>query len=301
MEIGSFDFLKQQDLPAGALYMVATPIGNMGDITLRALHVLNSVDGVACEDTRHSAALLQQFGIHKKCLALHEHNEVEGAQTVIQGLANKERWAYISDAGTPGISDPGARLVHEVQKAGFRVIPIPGASSVSCAISASGSVMLNSEGHFQFLGFWPNKTKERDALLHDICSSIKTSIFFESPHHIRETLPILANALEPTRPVLICRELTKKFEQIAALQASEIGSWLKNAESLKGEFIILVAGRQARSDEAPEHASLLLWANTLSPYLSSKEIATVLSQVLNITKKEAYQIALDAKDGSDQK
>ena len=296
MEVSSFDFLKQQDLPAGALYMVATPIGNLGDITLRALHVLNAVDGIACEDTRHSAALLQQFGIHKKCLALHEHNEIEGAQTVIQHLANQGRWAHISDAGTPGVSDPGARLVNEVQKAGFRVIPIPGPSSVSCAISASGSVMLNAEGRFQFLGFWPNKTKERDALLHDLCSSKKTSIFFESPHHIRETMIFLAAALEPERQVFICRELTKKFEQLVSIQASEIASWLETAESLKGEFIILVAGRQASAEEAPEHASLLLWANALSPYLGSKEIAAVLSQTLGLTKKEAYQIALDAKD-----
>jgi 16S rRNA (cytidine1402-2'-O)-methyltransferase len=276
--------------------MVATPIGNMGDITLRALHVLSAVDGIACEDTRHSAALLQQFGIHKKCLALHEHNELGGAQTVIQSLTKGERWAYISDAGTPGVSDPGARLVNEVQKASLRVIPIPGASSVSCAISASGSVMLNSEGRFQFLGFWPNKTKERDALLQDIFSSKKTSIFFESPHHIRETLLLLVNALEPERQVLICRELTKKFEQLVSIQATEIASWLENATSLKGEFIILVAGRQGRADEAPEHASLLLWANTLNPYLGSKEIAAVLSQALGLTKKEAYQIALDAKD-----
>ena len=299
MEIGSFDFLKQQDLPAGALYMVATPIGNLGDITLRALHVLNAVDGIACEDTRHSAALLQQFGIHKKCLALHEHNEVGGAQTVIQSLNKGQRWAYISDAGTPGVSDPGARLVNEVQKAGFRVIPVPGASAVSCAISASGSVMLNSEGRFQFLGFWPNKTKERDAWLQDISTSKKTSIFFESPHHIRETLLILANALEADRQVFICRELTKKFEQLAALQAGEIATWLENAESLKGEFVILVAARQASPDEPLEQASLMLWANALSPHLGSKEIAAVLSQVLGLSKKEAYQIALDAKEAKD--
>jgi 16S rRNA (cytidine1402-2'-O)-methyltransferase len=301
MEVSSFDFLKQQDLPAGALYMVATPIGNLGDITLRALHVLNTVDGIACEDTRHSAALLQQFGIHKKCLALHEHNEIEGAQTVIQHLANQGRWAYISDAGTPGVSDPGARLVNEVQKAGYRVIPIPGPSSVSCAISASGSVMLNSEGRFQFLGFWPNKTKERDAVLHDIYSSKKTSIFFESPHHIRETMLLLTTTLEPERQVVICRELTKKFEQLISIKASEIVSWLETAESLKGEFIILVAGRQAIAEEAPEHASLMLWANALSPYLASKEIAVVLSQILGLTKKEAYQIALDAKEESADK
>ncbi len=301
MEIGSLDFLKQQDLPAGALYMVATPIGNLGDITLRALHVLEAVDGIACEDTRHSVALLQQFGLHKKCIALHEHNELEGAQTVIQRLANNERWAYVSDAGTPGVSDPGARLVNEVQKAGFRVVPIPGASAVSCAISVSGSVMLDSDGRFQFLGFWPNKTKERDAIIQDIFNSKKTSVFFESPHHIRETLIFLASSLEPTRQVLICRELTKKFEQLVALEASTIPTWLTNAESLKGEFVILVGGRQASSDQAPEHDSLILWANALSPYLGSKEIAGVLSQVLGLTKKEAYQIALEAKDGADRK
>ena len=288
-------YLKQQDLPAGALYMVATPIGNLGDITLRALHVLNAMDGIACEDTRHSAALLQQFGIHKKCLALHAHNELGGAQTVIQHLENHERWAYISDAGTPGVSDPGARLVDEVQKAGFRVIPIPGASAVSCAISASGSVMLNSDGQFQFLGFWPHKTKERDTLLEDICNSKKTSIFFESPHHIRETLLLLANILEKERRVFICRELTKKFEQLVSVQAQEISSWVEHAESLKGEFIILVAGRQANSDEPPEHASLIRWANAMGPYLGSKEIAAVLSQALGLAKKDAYQIALEVK------
>ena len=298
MDLSSFDFLKQQDLPAGTLYMVATPIGNLGDITMRALHVLNAVDGIACEDTRHSAALLQQFGIHKKCLALHEHNEMGGAQTVIQHLAQNERWAYISDAGTPGVSDPGARLVDEVQKAGFRVVPIPGASAVSSAISIGGSVMLNSEGRFQFLGFWPNKTKERDALIHDIRCSSKTSIFFESPHHIKETLLVLANVLEPDRQVVVGRELTKKFEQIISVRASEIPQWLETASSLKGEFIIMVAGRPASADEAPEHTSLLLWANALNPYLGSKEIAAVQAQALGLSKKEAYQIALDAKTSS---
>jgi len=301
MDLGSFDFLKQQDLPLGSLYMIATPIGNLGDITLRALHVLNAIDGIACEDTRHSASLLQQFGIHKKCLALHEHNEVGGAQTVIEHLANNERWAYISDAGTPGVSDPGARLVYEVQKAGFRVIPVPGASAVSCAISAAGKVMMSSEGRFQFLGFWPNKTKERDALIQDICNSKKTSVFFESPHHIRETLLFLAKALESDRHIFICRELTKKFEQLVSLQVAEIAAWLETTESLKGEFVILVAPHQARADEAPEHATLLTWANALSPYLGSKEIATVLSQALGLSKKEAYQVALEAKEEGSEK
>ena len=275
--------------------MVATPIGNMGDITLRALHVLNIVDGIACEDTRHSAPLLQHFGIHKKCVALHEHNEIAGAQNIIQHLSQNERWAYISDAGTPGVSDPGARLVNAVQKAGFRIIPIPGPSAVSSAISASGSVMLPSEGRFQFLGFWPNKAKERSALIQDIRNNSKTSIFFESPHQIRETLTTLSKELEPERQVLVGRELTKKFEQLVTLAAADIPEWLENAESLKGEFIVLIAGRQANADEAPEHSTLLLWANALSPYLGSKEIAAVLAQTLGLSKKDAYQAALDAK------
>jgi 16S rRNA (cytidine1402-2'-O)-methyltransferase len=299
MELSSFDFLKQQDLPSGALYMIATPIGNMGDITLRALHVLNSVDGIACEDTRHSAPLLQHFGIHKKCVALHEHNEIAGAQNIIQQLSQNERWAYISDAGTPGVSDPGARLVNAVQKAGFRVIPIPGASAVSSAISASGSVMLPSEGRFQFLGFWPNKAKERGALIQDIRSNSKASIFFESPHQIRDTLITLSKEIEPGRQVLVGRELTKKFEELVTLSAADIPEWLEKAESLRGEFIVLVAGRQPSADDTPEHSTLLLWANALSPYLGSKEIAAVLAQALGLSKKEAYQVALDAKSDNE--
>lgn len=295
MEFASADFLKQQDLPSGALYMVATPIGNMGDITLRALHVLNSVDGIACEDTRHSAPLLRQFGIHKKCIALHDHNELSGAQTVIEHLSKHERWAYISDAGTPGISDPGARLVEQVQNAGYRVIPIPGVSSVSCAISASGSVMLNSDGRFQFLGFWPHKTKDRDALLEEILHSNKVSIFFESPHHIRETLLLLAESLEKDRPLLICRELTKKFEELVSIEAQGISEWLENTEHLKGEFVVLVGRCKSNIDQSPEGASLNRWAQALTPYLGSKEIAAVLSQALGLNKKDAYQAALDAK------
>ena len=301
MELGSLDFLKQQDLPAGALYMVATPIGNLGDITLRALHVLSSVDGIACEDTRHSAALLQQFGIHKKCLALHAHNEHSASQTVLEHLAKGERWAYISDAGTPGVSDPGARLVDAAQKAAVRVIPIPGPSAVSSAISVSGSVMLNSEGQFQFLGFWPHKTKERELILRDICESKKTSIFFESPHHIRETLLLLANSLEGDRQIFICRELTKKFEQLISIKANEISAWIEAHQTLKGEFIILIEGRPAAANEPVDHDALMRWANVLSPFLSSKEIATVLSQILGIAKKDAYQIALDVKAIGEEK
>lgn len=161
--------------------------------------------------------------------------------------------------------------------------------------------MLSSEGRFQFLGFWPNKAKECDALLQDMRSNSKTTIFFESPHHIRETLLTLHANLESERQILIGRELTKKFEQIVALSADGILQWLEHAQSLKGEFIVLVAGRQAGKDAISDRSSLLLWANTLSPYLGSKEIAAVLSQALGLSKKEAYQIALDAKGANEEK
>jgi 16S rRNA (cytidine1402-2'-O)-methyltransferase len=161
--------------------------------------------------------------------------------------------------------------------------------------------MLNSEGRFQFLGFWPHKTKERDALLQDIISTKKVSIFFESPHNIRDTLLLLASSLETERRVFICRELTKKFEQLVSIQAHDIPAWLENTESLKGEFIILVAGRQASADEAPQHDALMRWANILSPYLGSKEIANVLSEALGLAKKDAYQVALDAKESNKEK
>ena len=214
---------------------------------------------------------------------------------MIEHLANQERWDYISDAGTPGVSDPGAKLVNEVQKAGYRVIPIPGASAVSTAISVGGSTLLNSAGQFQFLGFWPNKSKDRAALIQEIIASSKTSIFFESPHHIRETLLTLHAELPAGRQLVIGRELTKKFEQVSTLYSESLPHWLEHTESLKGEFIVLIAGRKVNSEEASDHATLLQWANALNPYLGSKEIAAVLSQVLGVSKKEAYQVALDAK------
>ena len=145
--------------------------------------------------------------------------------------------------------------------------------------------MLPSEGRFQFLGFWPNKAKERGALIQDIRNNLKASVFFESPHQIRDTLITLSKELEHERQVVIGRELTKKFEQLVTLTAATIPEWLEKTESLRGEFIVLVAGRQANADEAPEHSALLLWANALSPYLGSKEIAAVLAQCLDSVKK----------------
>ena len=296
MEMGLADFLQQQDLPTSALYVVATPIGNLGDITLRALHVLNAVDGIACEDTRHSAALLRQFGIHKKCLALHEHNEVTATKKIISYLKQSQRWAYISDAGTPGISDPGAKLVSAVQQAGFRVLPIPGASALAAIISVGGGALDHLQGRFQFIGFLPHKAKERDSVLSDINLSAQATIFFESPHQIKASLLALSTALQPEREIIIGRELTKKFESIAYLNAGALASWLDNATSLKGEFIILVAGDKSSEPRSVEAVELHRWIQVLSEYLGSKEIAKVVAGATGIPQKAAYQLALMAKN-----
>jgi 16S rRNA (cytidine1402-2'-O)-methyltransferase len=291
----STDFLSQQDYPASTLYMVATPIGNLGDITLRALHVLNAVDGIACEDTRHSAPLLNHFGIHKKRLALHAHNEASASDTLIGSLRQGERWAYISDAGTPGVSDPGARLAAAVGLAGFRVVPIPGASAVSCAISVGGSALLPSDGQFQFLGFWPHKLRDQEEWLRQIGHCSKATVFFESPHQIANTLLKLAACLDDSRMVMVGRELTKKFEQVVHLRPSQLSNWLSSAESLKGEFIVVISACEQNSGALANQEDILRWVSVLSPLLGSKEIANVIAAISGISKKEAYQLALEGK------
>jgi len=291
----STDFLNQQDLPASALYMVATPIGNLGDITLRALHVLNAVDGIACEDTRHSAPLLHHFGIHKKCLALHAHNEATASDTLIQHLQQGERWAYVSDAGTPGISDPGARLAAAVGLAGFRVVPIPGPSALACAVSVGASALLPSDGQFQFLGFWPHKLRDQEDWLQQIEHCNKATVFFESPHQIASTLSKLAACLDDDRVVMVGRELTKKFEQVVYLKPSQLHHWLTTTESLKGEFIVVVSGYKQNANAPINQSEVLRWVGVLKPFLGSKELANVISAITGISKKEAYQLALEGK------
>lgn len=291
----STDFLHQQDLPVSTLYMVSTPIGNLGDITLRALHVLSVVDGIACEDTRHSAPLLNHFGIHKKRLALHAHNEAAASATLIQHLKQGERWAYISDAGTPGISDPGARLASAVSLAGLRVLPIPGASAVSCAVSVGGSALLPSDGQFQFLGFWPHKLRDQEEWLRQLAHSSKATVFFESPHQIAATLLKVAACLDDSRIVMVGRELTKKFEQIVHLKPSQLANWLSTAESLKGEFIVVISACEQNSNTLANQEEIQRWVSILKPLLGSKEIANAVAAITGISKKEAYQLTLEGK------
>jgi len=250
-----------QQYPAGALYVVATPIGNLADLTLRAIHVLGLVDAVACEDTRVSAGLLRHLGLDKPTIALHEHNESSAAQGVVDRLARGERIAYVSDAGTPTISDPGALLVAAVHAAGHRVLPVPGASSVIAALSAAGDAL--SQG-FAFHGFLPSKAGERRAALHALIDKNSSVVLFEAPHRIEALATALADEM-PERRVTLCRELTKQFETIVSMPAAALPSWLADdANRVRGEFVLVLHAQPpadaggALSAEAERTLALLL-------------------------------------------
>ncbi|MDO5625625.1 MAG: 16S rRNA (cytidine(1402)-2'-O)-methyltransferase [Pseudomonadota bacterium] len=239
-----------QHYPAGALYVVATPIGNLADISLRALHVLALADAIACEDTRHTQPLLRAYGVEgKPLLALHEHNEAEAAQGVLARLLAGERVACVSDAGTPAISDPGARLVAACIRAGVRVLPLPGASSVTTLLCAAG---LAGNGQFVFSGFLPAKAGERAAAVRQLAGEAHAVVLLEAPHRIAALADALADALGE-RAVTVGRELTKQFEQIATLPASALPAWLAaDAQHQRGEFALVLhpvpAGAPAEGD-----------------------------------------------------
>lgn len=227
----------------GTLYVVATPLGNLRDITLRALDVLAHVDVIAAEDTRVSSVLLARFGIARRPIAVHEHNEARRAADVVAELARGSSVALITDAGTPAVSDPGARLVRAVRDAGHPVVPIPGPSAAIAAISAAGV----DADRFVFVGFLPQTAKARDGLLADVARLPFALVFYEAPHRVRATLFTLAGALGSARTVVIARELTKKFETIAAMPLAEAPAWIdEDANRERGEFVLIV-------DAAPKH------------------------------------------------
>jgi 16S rRNA (cytidine1402-2'-O)-methyltransferase len=253
----------EQHYPVGALYIVATPIGNLSDITLRALHVLQLADAVACEDTRHTQTLLRAYGIERSSshlIPVHQHNESEAAQGLIERLQTGQRIVYVSDAGTPAISDPGARLVADVRGAGLSVIPLPGASSVIAALSVAGIVQSQAEG-FVFVGFLPSKSAERDTALSIWAQDPRTLVLLEAPHRIEA----LAGSLQSlgNRRLTVARELTKQFEEIATLSAHELPAWLSgNPNRTRGEFVLvlhpLASDSQSKDEPALKVLGLLL-------------------------------------------
>ncbi|MBU1397114.1 MAG: 16S rRNA (cytidine(1402)-2'-O)-methyltransferase [Gammaproteobacteria bacterium] len=273
-----------------ALYVVATPIGNLGDITLRALDTLKCVDRVAAEDTRVSGQLLAHFDIKKPLTSIREHNEREAANKVIEWIAAGEAVAYVSDAGTPAVSDPGARLVAAVRAAGQTVVPIPGVSAVTTALSAAGI----ESGSWLFHGFLPPKTGARCAQLQTLAALPCSLVFYEAPHRIEETLADMAAVLDGARPVTLARELTKRFESIVTLPLADAPAWLAaDPNHVRGEFVVIVhppAAAAAMVDaEAMRVLDVLL--GELPPTLAAKLAARITGR----SKAELYKMTLALK------
>ncbi len=287
---------SEQHYPQGALYVVATPIGNLADITLRALHVLELVDVIACEDTRHTQQMLRAYGIDKtggQLLAVHQHNETEAAQTVIAHLRQGQRVAYVSDAGTPGVSDPGARLTAVLVLAGLRCIPLPGASSVTTLLSVAGiGAEAGAASGFVFQGFLPSKSMERAHAVQLLAQEARAVLLLEAPHRIEalaEALTVLG-----TRPLTIGRELTKQFEEIATVAAQDFKPWLQaDANRLRGEFALLLhpAAVAAEGGDAPRILTLLLAELPLKTAV--KLAADITGQPRNALYEQALALKAD--------
>jgi 16S rRNA (cytidine1402-2'-O)-methyltransferase len=279
----------QQSYPASTLYVLATPIGNVCDISLRALHVLSLVDAVACEDTRNTAHLLNRYGISKPLLAAHQHNEHEAAEKIVARLQAGERIALVSDAGTPAVSDPGARIVDAVLKAGLRALPLPGPSAAITALSVSG--LLNDQ--FHFVGFLPSKARQRETVLAGLAGVAATLVLYEAPHRITETVDALLQAFGPIRQIVLARELTKLFETVHRCPLAQAPAWLAaDPMRQKGEFVILIESPPVVVDDAAEGDRIL---KILLAELSVKQAATLAAQISGQKKNALYERALALK------
>ena len=277
-------------IKTAALYVVATPLGNLGDITLRALDVLRGADAIACEDTRHTRRLLDHHDIRVPAFALHEHNEAGAAQRLIGLLAERKSVALVSDAGTPGISDPGARAVAAVRAAGYPVIPLPGANAAITALSAAGM----ADPQFLFVGFLPAKAMARRQQIENLKAIPALLVFYEAPHRIVDTLADLAELLEPQRTLVVARELTKLFEQIASMPLADAPAWLaEDPNRQRGEFVLLVSAAppaQAMPAEALRTLRLLLTE------LPLKQAVKLAAEISGQPKNALYEQALAWKD-----
>jgi 16S rRNA (cytidine1402-2'-O)-methyltransferase len=271
------------------LYIVPTPIGNLEDITLRALRVLKEVDVIAAEDTRHTQILLRHFGIRTPLTSYHEHNERTKARQLVERLKQGENVALVSDAGTPMISDPGFRLIVEAIKAEVRIVPLPGASAVTAVLSASG---LPTD-RFVFEGFLPSKQKEREKKLHALRAETRTLVFYEAPHRLKETLNQM-QAILGDREIVLAREVSKIHEEFLHGSISQSMRQLGDREML-GELTLVVkgsAGESAISDERLKTEIRKLKREGLRV----KEIAEVLGERYDLAKREVYKMALEDED-----
>lgn len=284
------DAAGAQQYPAAALYIVATPIGNLADLSLRAMHVLALADAVACEDTRHSAPLLRHLGLSRPLVAVHRHNERAAARVVLDRLARGERVAYVSDAGTPGLSDPGAALVAAVRDAGHRVLPIPGPSAALAAISVAGDTQA---GAFRIAGFLPTRAGERSAALAALLEAPDAHVVFEAPHRI-EALCRALGAAAPARHVTLCRELTKQFETVVTLPAQALAGWLaEDANRARGEFVLVIHSSGAAAPAGPENHDAVLGA--LLEALPLKQAVALAARLTGAPRNALYERALTLK------
>jgi 16S rRNA (cytidine1402-2'-O)-methyltransferase len=274
-----------QDTPAGALYVVATPIGNAADLTLRALWVLSMADAIAAEDTRVTRQLLERYGLTPPTLlAAHEHNERAAAERIVGLLQAGERVALVTDAGTPGVSDPGARIVAAVQAAGLRVVPVPGASSLLAAVSAAGLTAQD----LHFLGFLPTGAKERARRLEDAAALPGAFVLLEAPHRLADTLVALNAALAPTRRVVVARELTKKFEAIEVLSADALADYAA-AHTPRGEYVLVIDTDTAATPTAATiDPTTRAWLRALADALPASKAAAVAAKATGLPRDALY-------------
>ncbi|MCC4117918.1 16S rRNA (cytidine(1402)-2'-O)-methyltransferase [Aromatoleum toluclasticum] len=272
-----------------SLYVVATPLGNLQDVSMRARGVLAEVGAIAAEDTRHSQRLLDALDVHTRLFPLHEHNEQAAVGQVIRMLEGGQHVALISDAGTPAISDPGARAVARVREAGFPVVPVPGPCAAIAALSASGFV----DDGFRFVGFLPARQAARRARIEELRAQEVPLVFYESPHRIAECVDDLAAVLEPSRDIVIAREITKIYEQIARMPLGEAPAWLAaDANRCRGEFVLIVAGAPAAEGlgaDAERTLALLL------EELPLKTAARLAADITGAPRKQLYARALELK------
>lgn len=289
---------REQPARAGTLYVVATPLGNLRDVTLRALDVLRSVDRIAAEDTRVTSTLLAHLGVATRPFAVHGHNEAARAGEIVAALARGESVALVSDAGTPAISDPGARIVRAVRDAGHPVVPVAGPSAVAAAVSAAGL----EAGRFVFVGFLPTQAKARRELLASVAPLPMAIVAFEAPHRVRETLADLAQALGGERALVIARELTKIHETIARTTLADAVAWLDADEHrTRGEIVLVVDAAPVRPDQAealaPEAAA---WLDELASVLPPAKAARIVAARTGASRDALYARALLRKAGTDR-
>ena len=276
--------------PLGSLYVVATPIGNLDDISARALTILRSVALIAAEDTRHSARLMQHFGIGTPLAACHEHNERDQGGRFLARLLAGDDVALISDAGTPLISDPGYHLVRQARAAGIAVVPVPGACALIAALSAAG---LPSD-RFIFEGFLPAKAAGRRARLEQVKEEPRTLIFYEAPHRILECLQDMQSVFGDERPALLARELTKTFETLKGMPLAELAAWVAaDSNQQRGECVVLVAGWQAPEGDEAVSAEAMRVLNLLLAEMPLKRAAALAAEITGVRKNLLYQVALE--------